>query len=217
MRAAVLVPVKAFHRAKTRLARVLEPDARAALAQATAARVLAAAAPLPAWVVCDDPDVAAFAREHGAQVLFLPARGLNRAVTEGVARLGSFGVEEVVVVHADLPWARELAALVGFDGVTLVPDTRRDGTNAIVVPARCGFGFSYGPGSFRRHHAEAERLGLRVRVLELPWLAEDLDTVTDLERVMAWAGGRRLVDAGAGLGLVRRQNRGDERVDLPPR
>nr|MDP9021066.1 2-phospho-L-lactate guanylyltransferase [Actinomycetota bacterium] len=74
MDAAVLVPVKAFARAKLRLAPALDGPARESLARAMAARVVAAAAPLPVTVVCDDDDVAAWARTNGASVVWAPGR-----------------------------------------------------------------------------------------------------------------------------------------------
>jgi 2-phospho-L-lactate guanylyltransferase len=60
----VLVPVKAFAEAKLRLAPALPPLARAELAKAMATAVLDAARPLPTAVVCDDLDVAAWARSQ---------------------------------------------------------------------------------------------------------------------------------------------------------
>src|SRR5258708_32525759 len=81
---AVLVPVKAFARAKVRLAPALDAAARAALAEAMASQVLAAATSLPVAVVCDDPGVADWARRHGARVVWEPGRGLNGAVEAGV-------------------------------------------------------------------------------------------------------------------------------------
>ena len=65
-------------------------------------------------------------------------------------------------------------------GVTLVPDRYGNGTNVIALPTGAGFRFSYGPGSFARHRAEAERLGLPVRVLDLPDLAWDVDEPADM-------------------------------------
>ena len=50
----------------------------------------------------------------------------------------------------------------------------------IAIPADCGFSFSYGAGSFGRHRAEAERLGLAVEVVERPDLAWDVDVPDDL-------------------------------------
>ena len=82
----VLVPVKSFALAKARLASVLDPVGRAALAQAMAARVIAAGAPARVWVVCDDVEVAEFARRLGAEVCWTPGLGLNGAVAEALDR-----------------------------------------------------------------------------------------------------------------------------------
>jgi 2-phospho-L-lactate guanylyltransferase len=177
---AVLIPVKAFAHAKLRLASALPPPERAALARRMGERVLRAAAPLPVAVVCDNPDVAAWARALGAVVLFTPGHGLNGAVEAGVRRLADQSVERITVAHADLPMATSLAWVGNFHGVTLVPDRRRDGTNVLSVPVSAGFRFSYGPRSFERHHAEATRLGLPVRVVDEPSLAWDVDEPADL-------------------------------------
>lgn len=177
---AVLVPVKAFGEAKLRLAPALDPHRRAELAQAMATHVVRSAAPLPVAVVCDDGGVAAWARDLGALVVWEPERGLNRAVEAGVARLASDGAEQVVVAHADLPRAGRLGWVADFDGVTLVPDHLDNGTNVICVPAAGGFTFSYGPGSFARHGAEAQRLGMAWRVVRDPSLSHDVDEPADL-------------------------------------
>lgn len=178
---AVLVPVKAFHLAKRRLAPRLAPAERAGLSRRMGTRVLVAARPLPTLVVCEDEAVAAWARAAGAEVLWTPGLGLNGAVTVGVTELGGAGHDRVIVAHADLPHARDLCWLGELDGITLVPDRRNDGTNVCVVPSAAGFRFSYGPGSFRRHVAEAQRLGLPARVVEDADLAWDVDVPDDLE------------------------------------
>lgn len=177
---AVLVPVKAFHQAKVRLAPALPPAEREALARDMAAHVLAAARPLPTVVVCDDADVAAWAAGLGATVLHQPGMGLNGAVQAGVDELTAAGVGRVVVAHADLPLAGDLSWVARFGGVTLVPDRRDDGTNVACVPVRSGFRFSYGPSSFRRHGAEARRLSLPLRVVREPLLGHDVDRPADL-------------------------------------
>ncbi|GAC1593257.1 MAG: hypothetical protein NVS3B21_14100 [Acidimicrobiales bacterium] len=183
--AAVLVPVKAFSEAKVRLAPALPPDERAALARTMAAGVISAARPLPVAVVCDDREVAGWARSMDALVIWEPGRGLNGAVEAGISQLSDAGVERVVVAHADLPMAAGLAALSDGDGVILVPDRSRDGTNVAVVPARAGFRFSYGPGSFARHLLEADRLNLGTLVVDDPLLAFDVDWPDDLTTLAA--------------------------------
>ena len=182
-RDAVLVPVKAFAEAKVRLAPALDADARASLARAMAERVVAAADPLPVAVVCDDREVASWARGLGALVIWEPGQGLNRAVEAGVGRLARSGVRLVIVAHADLPLATDLAWIARFGGITLIPDRRDDGTNVIGVPATSSFVFSYGPGSFARHVGEARRVGQPVRIVRTPQLAWDVDLPDDLQAV----------------------------------
>jgi len=177
---AVLIPVKSFTDAKGRLADALEPAARAELARAMATTVVTAAAPLPVWIVCDDDAVASWARSVGAEVLWKPGRGLKGAVDEGVIDLAHLDIERVIIAHADLPHAIELAHLVDLDEVVLVPDRHDDGTNVIVVPTECGFEFAYGPGSFHRHESTALELGLSVTVVRDQRLGWDVDRPDDL-------------------------------------
>lgn len=180
--AAVLVPVKAFRAAKLRLAPALDAVARAELARVMATRVVEAASPLPVSVVCDDDEVATWAGTVGAAVIWRPGRGLNGAVADGVAALAATDHDFVIVAHGDLPHAVDLAWIADFDGITLVPDRRDDGTNVVGLPARvhATFQFAYGSGSFARHHAEAERVGVAVRVAREPRLAWDVDVPDDL-------------------------------------
>ena len=184
---AVLVPVKSFGEAKLRLAPALDPAHRAELARVMATHVVQSAAPLPTAVVCDDAEVAEWARDLGALVVWEPERGLNRAVEAGVARLAAGGALRVVVAHADLPRAAHLDRVARFAGVTIVPDHSDNGTTVICVPGDAGFTFSYGPGSFARHGAEARRLGLPLRVVREPALSHDVDLPADLVAFRALA------------------------------
>ena len=180
MAAALLVPVKDFTRAKLRLSPVLDDTERMQLARALATKVLDAADGLDAFVVCDDPDVRAWAEDRGAHVIWAPGRGLNGAVQFGVQYLADRGIVSAVVSHADLPLARGIADLAGFSGVTLVPDRFGDGTNVACVPTGRGFRLTYGPGSFRRHADESRRLGLALRVVRDRRLSWDVDRPRDL-------------------------------------
>lgn len=177
---AVVVPVKSFTLAKGRLAPSLSEPERHHLARRMAAGVVAAAHPLPTWVACHDHPVAAWAQSVGARVLWRAVPGLNPAVASATAFLGGLGFNRVVVAHGDLPLARDLTWVGTFDGVTLVPDRRGEGTNVLAVPTGVGFRFGYGPDSAARHRAEAERLGLALRVVDDPDLGWDVDTPDDL-------------------------------------
>ncbi len=61
-----------------------------------------------------------------------------------------------------------------------MPDRHDDGTNVACVPARASFGWAYGAGSFARHRAEAERLGLPLRIERDVPLGWDVDVPDDL-------------------------------------
>ena len=178
--AVVLVPVKAFTAAKARLSAMLADTDRERLARWMSARVLAAAGELPTYVACDDEQVAEWAAEHGASILWHPGVGLNAAVNNSVTDLRNAGVTDVIVAHGDLPRAHDLAALTQPGTLTLVPDRRGDGTNVVALPTDMGFQFAYGPGSFRRHLGAAIAAGLSVRVRRDPLLALDIDTPSDL-------------------------------------
>jgi 2-phospho-L-lactate guanylyltransferase len=178
----VLVPVKDFRQAKARLAGHLSPEQRHQLARTMATRVLIAAASWPVYVVCDDPAVQRFAETAGATPIVRKGYGLNGAVTSAVDLLAARHIDRVIVIHSDVPLASatSLTALAHGPYVTLVPDRREDGTNVVVVPAAAGFRFSYGAGSFRKHVAEATRLGLAVRVVRSRELGWDVDVPDDL-------------------------------------
>jgi 2-phospho-L-lactate guanylyltransferase len=148
-----------------------------------ATRVVESAAGLTVAVVCDDPEVAEWARGLGALVLWEAGRGLNGAVQEAVARLGGMGVEKIAVAAGDLPLATDLKWVTRFPGITIVPDRHHDGTNVIGVPATAGFNFAYGPGSFARHLEEARRTELPTRVVHSSPLAWDVDVPEDLVAV----------------------------------
>ena len=119
-----------------------------------------------------------------APVPYLSRGSVSTAPSGRLSRqLGAEGFERLVVAHADLPLATELEWLADIDGIALVPDRHLDGTNVISLPAKCGFSFSYGPGSFSRHQDEARRTGVPWRVIHDPGLAWDVDFPADMAAV----------------------------------
>jgi 2-phospho-L-lactate guanylyltransferase (CobY/MobA/RfbA family) len=159
----VVVPFRGEN-AKQRLAPLPEA-ARAALAKAMLADVLAA---------CERVGRTLVAREDG-----------QGDAVEAALR----GVEPgpVLIVNADLPCARprDLLALLGAmpeRGVAIVEAA--DGTtNALAVSSTHLFAPVYGPGSAERFRARAERLGAAFVSADVPGLADDVDTLADLERL----------------------------------
>lgn len=184
MSAGVVVPIRSFVDGKARLADRLSAAQRGRLLQAMATRVVEAAAPLDVAVVSSAPEVVSWARDLSLSVLPDPG-SLDGAAGAGSQWFAERGVERVIVAHADLPLATDLASLatLGSEPVAVVvPCHRGDGTPVLSVPAIAAFPFSYGPGSFARHAARARRLGLEVVELwERHDLRRDVDSLDDLD------------------------------------
>jgi 2-phospho-L-lactate/phosphoenolpyruvate guanylyltransferase len=181
----VVIPVRALALGKARLAAQLDDTARADLARLLADRVAAAAGELPAVVVSSASDVRDWAQMRGLDVIADPG-SLDEAAMVGRGWVRGRGCARAVIAHADLPLARTLAPLARDGGrpvVAAVPCHRDDGTTVLSVPVDAPFRFAYGPGSFRRHAAEARRLRLGFRVVRDADLAFDVDVPDDLDRL----------------------------------
>lgn len=192
-----IVPVKALPTAKQRLASVLPPRARRQLVLGMLQRVLDAVQTAGGLggvlVVTPDAAVAELAQANGAQVLReRRAQGLNAAVRAGLARAAAAGAARALVLPADVPLVTPgelrclLASLAEAHGprASLVPAADGDGTNALLIAPADALPPRFGPGSYRRHLAEARARGFSVEVLQLPGLARDIDHPGDLARLI---------------------------------
>ncbi len=175
----MLVPIRSFDGAKSRLADSLDPQERRALIRRMAETVVTAAHDLPVWVVTDDDEVAGWAQALGALSCAVGVIGLNPAVTAAAAAAADAGASRIIIAHADLPYASDLRVVTGT-GVAIAPDRHRDGSNVMSLPTNTGFVFAYGPGSFKRHRAESARLGLDFTEIDDASLGWDVDSPADL-------------------------------------
>ena len=175
----VLVPIRSFDDAKSRLASSLDTQARKALMRRMAETVVAAAHDLPVWVVTDDDEVANWAQALGTSSCAVGVNGLNSAMTVAAAAAADAGASRIIIAHADLPYASDLRVVTGT-GVAIAPDRHRDGSNVMSLPTNTGFTFAYGLGSFAKHRAESARLGLDFTEIDDASLAWDVDNPADL-------------------------------------
>jgi 2-phospho-L-lactate guanylyltransferase len=181
VRLAGLIPVKRFTAAKGRHTGIVTDADRSALARWMASRVVDVVAGTPTYVACDDDDVAEWARERGAQVIWGAGLGLNGAVDDGVERIIAEGFDHILVAHADLARPAGLLDVARPGRITLVPDRRHDGTNVMSFPSPTPLRASYGGGSFSRHLHQALAFGeVEVEVRSDADLSLDLDTHRDL-------------------------------------
>jgi 2-phospho-L-lactate/phosphoenolpyruvate guanylyltransferase len=168
-----LVPVKALPRGKSRLAGVLDDDARADLVLSMLRRVVGACleAGLPVCVVSPDAEVHATARSLGAEALDDGGLDLDGSVALALARHAE--ATGVVVLAADLPHvtADDVRELIAHASPLALVAAADGTTNAIAACPPSAFRPSYGPGSAARHG------GTRLR---LPGMERDIDTPRDL-------------------------------------
>jgi 2-phospho-L-lactate guanylyltransferase (CobY/MobA/RfbA family) len=130
-------------------------------------------------------DVVGAAEEVG-RTLVAEGRGQGAAVE---AALSDVHETPVLVVNADLPAVtpRDLLALLGSippDGIAVAAAADWT-TNALGLAAPGLFEPVYGPGSAERFLALAPS-----RLVEIPHLSEDVDTLADLERLESRLGPR---------------------------
>lgn len=157
------------------------------LSAAMLADVLAAATAIGSvLVVAVDEEGRALAREAGARAMVDPGGGQGPAVAAALAGVRG----RALVVNADLPCAvsadlRALEQATPDRGLALVeaPDGT---TNALGLSDGGLFRPLYGAGSASRFHA----LGVATLSVAVPNLADDVDTMADLERLSARCGPR---------------------------
>jgi 2-phospho-L-lactate guanylyltransferase len=142
-------------------------------------------------VVTPDEEAAGEAVDAGAEAVADPAVGQGAAVAAGLEGVEPGGI---LVVNADLPAVvpqdlRSLLAATPAGGLALVEAL--DGTtNALSVSSAGAFAPLYGPASSDRFRAHAASLDLKAVSVELPNLADDVDTMEDLTRLGPRAGPR---------------------------
>ncbi len=196
-----IIPVKPFASGKARLSPVLSPEARKALCRRLFLHVIDTACATPGLagivVVSADETVRVIAEARGAQCIDEPRSGpagpdaLNAALTlardEAMARLAS----AILVLPADLAFvtAADIGAMIAAGSadpgglVTIAPDGKQEGTNALLLSPPDLIGFSFGTASFDAHCAAAVRAGLKPAIVERPGLEFDVDAPEDLSRI----------------------------------
>ncbi|MGB6106131.1 MAG: 2-phospho-L-lactate guanylyltransferase [Pusillimonas sp.] len=196
----LIIPVRSLADGKRRLRILLTDAQRQALNQQFLAHILALARQLPrigrTWVVSGCPRTRDVAHSLGACVLAEPPdtgrRGgpearLNDALGFALAQVRKQGARNVLLVSSDLPFAQaedlDMLCRLGQPRTdhtcVIATDKTGQGTNAIFIPERHGFEFSFGPESCGRHANSARRHGMQTHIARISNLAHDIDTPDD--------------------------------------
>lgn len=193
MSTCVLVPMKDFARAKSRLRGHMSDLDRAQLARGMFERVLDAARGCElihaTYVITDAPEVARQARAHGAEVLRDPAPALpdlGALLDWGLGELRGRGASRALVLMADLPGVRpadvrDLCGLLDRYDAVAARDDRGRSTNALGVHLPYAAATAFGdPDSYAEHLRRTRALGLSLCEHASPGLAHDVDLFSDL-------------------------------------
>ena len=186
----VVLPVKRFSEAKSRLAAILSEAERESLTQAMLNDVLHALGQsrrVSGIVVISRETRARYAVERiGGLFTEELGSGLSSAIAQGGAWLAKHGQRDMLMIPGDVPLvsSSEIDEIInlhqGAPTVTIAPDREHNGTNALAVSPTNAIKFAYGAGSFSAHKAAAEAAGIEPRIVHLPGFALDVDTADDL-------------------------------------
>lgn len=211
----IVIPAKDFHGAKQRLAGLLQPRERSALARATLTDTLTAcgqAAGLAGiGVVTCDREVAELAESLGAEVLWeAEARGQSAAVARGGRECLRRGIPSMLTMPGDIPLllAADVEALTSAaqaaPPVVMVPNREDTGTNALLLTPPDCLPVAFGDDSFRRHLRLCAERDLAVDVRRMPRVALDIDTPEDLAAFIAQRVPSHSLQALTNLGVLER-------------
>jgi 2-phospho-L-lactate guanylyltransferase len=196
--AQALVPLKDLVQAKSRLAGLLRPSERRALAQAMVEDVLAVLSCHPGinrvTLVSDDPGAGLLANNYGIDCWAessLGCSGLNAVIRQASERLLTNTDEPLLVLHGDLPLlaAADISAVLRCQrqlaGLVIGCDLAGVGTNLLAFTRASVPRFRFGVDSCARHLASARRAGVPVQVLQRSGIALDVDEPRDMQRLLA--------------------------------
>jgi 2-phospho-L-lactate guanylyltransferase len=202
-----LIPVKDFAAAKGRLATVLAPADRSALAEAMLRDVIAAlgaARGISGITLVGGADARRIAQECDLHWLAeTGSRGLNAALTLGADELQQHGVSSALILPDDLPTLTGIDITALLDqhtgGLSVSPAAKDGGTNALVISPPNAIEFQYGRDSARRHLQAGLAAGLSAGKVCLSAFQRDIDQPEDLQWLQTQRPGQHTADVLAAI------------------
>jgi 2-phospho-L-lactate guanylyltransferase len=233
---AIVIPVKAFADAKSRLAPRLPAYARAELAEALCADTFHTVGRVHGLdiviVVSSEACALDWARQRGWHTL-VEERQISESASVDLASryCAEAGVRSLLRIPTDIPLVHSSDIEEIFEEqaqspvCVIVPSRDGTGTNALLRSPPALFPSLFGRDSFPRHMAAARAAGAIVRILRNPRIELDLDEPDDLQLLRDdtaadshtghWLAGWRMRTA-----VSRVDHRGDEAsiggADAPP-
>ena len=187
---ALLLPIKDLRNAKQRLAAVLTPEERLALAQAMLADTIRAVRGIQRadkiFVVTNYKPMMTAAEQYGWELLREETQISESASVDHASQLcAERGITALLRLPLDLPLVQPadiddlLATECAAPATIMVPSRDGTGTNAILRTPPTLFRSHFGPNSFAKHRGEAEQTGARIIVRRNERLEMDVDDESD--------------------------------------
>jgi 2-phospho-L-lactate guanylyltransferase len=192
---AVLLPIKHLQNAKQRLANILTPEERFALATAMLADTLRALAGVrlaeKIFIATNYEPAMQAAEENGWELIHEKEQISESHSVDAASRIcAQRGITHLLRLPLDLPLVQSsdvdelLAIECSVPALVIVPSRDGTGTNAILRAHPCLFPSHFGPGSFAKHLSEAEQSGAQITIRRNPRLEMDVDDESDLRALL---------------------------------
>jgi 2-phospho-L-lactate/phosphoenolpyruvate guanylyltransferase len=192
---ALLLPIKDLRQAKQRLAPLLNPGDRFALAQAMLADTLRAVRGVrradKIFVVTNYIPAMQAAEANGWELLREEQQISESFSVDAASRhCAERGVTSLLRLPLDVPLVRasDIDELLSVEcpapALVIVPSRDGTGTNAVLRTPPTLFPSHFGIGSFAKHCAEAQRAGAQIVVRRNARLEMDIDDEADLRALI---------------------------------
>ncbi len=194
-----LIPLKRYGQAKQRLSGFLMPGERISLLKAMLEDLLFVLCGHPeiesVLLVSDEPTVKKMALDKALELITeeeLGVNGLNDVVQAAVSKLAQRGIDDVMVIHGDLPLLteQEISILIKSHqqakspAVTIAQDIEGQGSNCVLCTPASQMHFQYGVNSLQKHRVHAQEISASLQIINLPGAQCDIDTPVDLIKLV---------------------------------
>ncbi|NCF74349.1 MAG: 2-phospho-L-lactate guanylyltransferase [Gammaproteobacteria bacterium] len=210
-----ILPIKSLDGAKQRLRNILSPNERKELMLNSARDVLTALTRSSRLsgilLVSKDKNAVALGNEFGVRILKVGSdNGQSEAIEQAATFLREHGVTSTLTIPGDAPLLLAEDVDIVCDtlkkgpAITIVSNVDGTGSNCIGASPSNSIPYQFGTNSFTKHVASAYELGIEPKILSLPRLELDIDTVSDVSRLMKLASRTRTQKFIAKSGIVER-------------
>ncbi len=192
MKIAAIIPVKNIARGKSRLATVINKNQRQELIKYLLANTITELKKISliseVTIITADRTAAMISKELKSKLIWETGWfGLNWAVMKGIKRSFLNGISTVLILPLDLPLvnAKDIVKFIHVNNrqtaITIAPDSKLEGTNALLVNSKVMIKMKFGSDSFRNHLREAKKNNLAIHTCAMDCFSFDLDNPEDYQ------------------------------------